>query len=255
MAEFKLGRLRFVWKGTWATATAYVKDDIVRYGGISFVCVSGHTAAANFDTDLNADKWQKMAVGIEWKTNPWTPDALYKEGDVVRYGGKVYVCTDNHTADSTLDGGFYIDETANRWDLLSDGQEWQGDWATSTYYKLGDIVKYNSFTFVCKTPHTSAATAALGLETDSGKWDTYGEGFKWRNTWAPTTRYIAKLVSTEPAAEYEMRIRGSTTGLLDQNLVAIRKLTKRIAIDFSGNRYKWYLENDSSADYIVLTAL
>jgi hypothetical protein len=71
---------------------------------------------------------------------------------------------------------------------------------------------------------------------------------------SPATRYIAKLVSTEPAAAFEMRIRGSTTGLLDQNLVAIRKLTKRIAIDFSGNRYKWYLENDSSADYIVLTA-
>ena len=71
----------------------------------------------------------------------------------------------------------------------------------------------------------------------------------------PNTRYIARLVSGTPAAEYEMRIRGSTTGLLDQNLVAIRKLTKRIAIDFSGNRYKWFLENDSSVDYIVLTAL
>ena len=71
----------------------------------------------------------------------------------------------------------------------------------------------------------------------------------------PNTRYIARLVSGTPAAAYEMRIRGSTTGLLDQDLVAIRKLTKRIAIDFSGNRYKWFLENDSSADYIVLTAL
>jgi hypothetical protein len=71
----------------------------------------------------------------------------------------------------------------------------------------------------------------------------------------PATRYIARLVSTEPAAAYQMRIRGSTTGLSDQNLVAIRKLTKRIAIDFSGNRYKWYLESDSSVDYIVLTAL
>ena len=71
----------------------------------------------------------------------------------------------------------------------------------------------------------------------------------------PNTRYIARLVSGTPAAEYEMRIRGSTTGLLDQNLVAIRKLTKRIAIDFSGNRYTWFLENDSSVDYIVLTAL
>ena len=32
MAEFKLGRLRFVWQGQWTTGTAYVKDDIVRYG-------------------------------------------------------------------------------------------------------------------------------------------------------------------------------------------------------------------------------
>jgi hypothetical protein len=194
MAEFKLGRLRFVWKGTWANATPYVKDDIVRYGGISFVCVLGHTAAANFDTDLNASRWQKMAVGLEWKTDPWTPSALYKEGDVVRYGGKVYVCTDNHTADATVAGGLYIDETANRWDLLSDGQEWKGDWTTSTYYKLGDIVKYNSFTFVCKIAHTSASTVSSGLETDSGKWDTYGEGFKWRNTWASATRYVVNDV-------------------------------------------------------------
>lgn len=71
----------------------------------------------------------------------------------------------------------------------------------------------------------------------------------------PGTRFVAKLVSGTPAAAYEMRIQGSTTGNLDADLVAIRKLTKRIAIDFSGNRYKWFLENDSSADYIVLTAL
>ena len=72
---------------------------------------------------------------------------------------------------------------------------------------------------------------------------------------SPATRYVARLVSGTPSAAYQMRIQGSTTGNLDRGLVAIRKLTKRIAIDFSGNRYKWFLENDSSADYIVLTAL
>jgi len=194
MAEFKLGRLRFVWKGTWTPAVAYVKDDIIRYGGTSFVCVAGHTAAAEFNTDFVASRWQKMAVGLEWKTDPWTTNVLYKEGDIVRYGGKVYICTANHTSSATLNGGFYTDETANRWDLLADGQEWKGDWATSTYYKLGDIVKYNAFTFVCKTPHTSAATAALGLEQDNGKWDKYGEGFKWKNLWTADTRYIVNDV-------------------------------------------------------------
>jgi hypothetical protein len=37
--------------------------------------------------------------------------------------------------------------------------------------------------------------------------------------------------------------------------VAIRKLQKRTAIDFSGNRYTWVLVNDSSADYIQLTLI
>jgi len=71
----------------------------------------------------------------------------------------------------------------------------------------------------------------------------------------PGTRFVARLVTGTPAAAFEMRIRGSTTGNLDTGLVSISKLTKRIAIDFSGNRYKWFLENDSSADYIVLAAL
>ena len=29
MAEFKLGRIRFVWKNTWAGSTTYYKDDVV----------------------------------------------------------------------------------------------------------------------------------------------------------------------------------------------------------------------------------
>ena len=65
----------------------------------------------------------------------------------------------------------------------------------------------------------------------------------------------AVLTNGTPSAAGEMQLTGSTTGLLDQNLVNIAKITKRIATDFSGNRYKWYLESDSSADYIVLTAV
>jgi hypothetical protein len=72
---------------------------------------------------------------------------------------------------------------------------------------------------------------------------------------APTVRFTCVLQSAEPAAVRQMRMRGSTTGLLDQDLVSIAKITKRVATDFAGVRYNWYLENDSSADYIVLTAI
>ncbi len=68
---------------------------------------------------------------------------------------------------------------------------------------------------------------------------------------------VGKLVSGEPAADGEIRMIGFTNQgqAADNGAVAIAKITKRVATDFSGNRYTWYLENDSSADYIVLTAI
>jgi hypothetical protein len=71
-----------------------------------------------------------------------------------------------------------------------------------------------------------------------------------------TANYVtAKLVSGAPNAYGEMRLQGYSGGNGVDNLKAIAKLTKRIAVDFNGVRYKWYIENDSSADIIVLTAL
>ena len=46
MAEFKISRFRYTWKGDWTTATAYIKDDVVKFGGSSWVCVRGHTSSA-----------------------------------------------------------------------------------------------------------------------------------------------------------------------------------------------------------------
>lgn len=66
-----------------------------------------------------------------------------------------------------------------------------------------------------------------------------------------TNLKVGKLVSGTPAANGEIRILGSTTGQTPGD-IAIAKLTKRLARDFSGNKYKWYLDNDSSADVLVL---
>ena len=47
MADFKLGRLKFKWRGDWTTSTGYVIDDIVKYGGNSYVCIANHTSPNN----------------------------------------------------------------------------------------------------------------------------------------------------------------------------------------------------------------
>jgi len=157
MAEFKLGRLRFVWKGVWATNTSYAKDDVVKYGGTTYVCKTAHMANANFNVDLTAltPKWEVMTSGTEWKSAPWTVSTVYKINDVVKYGGSLYIAKTNHTSNSSATGGFESDVTASKWDLFVNGNDWKGNWAPSTYYKRNDLVKYNGITYVCLTGHSS----------------------------------------------------------------------------------------------------
>jgi hypothetical protein len=70
---------------------------------------------------------------------------------------------------------------------------------------------------------------------------------------APATRFTRVLVNATPAAG-QMRLFGYIGGNGGAS-VNIAKITKRVATDFTGKRYTWFLENDSSNDYIVLTAL
>ena len=44
-------------------------------------------------------------------------------------------------------------------------------------------------------------------------------------------------------------------GLLNGSPISIRRLTNRVAIDFSRNRYKWTLTDDSSETLLILTAM
>lgn len=65
---------------------------------------------------------------------------------------------------------------------------------------------------------------------------------------------VGTTVSNQPAANGEIRILGSTTGQTP-GTTAIKKLTRRLAYDFSDNKYTWYIDNDSSGDVLVLTAV
>ena len=78
MAEFKLGRIRFVWKNVWATATQYFQDDVVAYGGKIYICVIGHTAASDFftDFDVSPPNWNLVSDGQDWK-GEWEPQVDY----------------------------------------------------------------------------------------------------------------------------------------------------------------------------------
>ncbi len=68
-----------------------------------------------------------------------------------------------------------------------------------------------------------------------------------------------KLVNKEVGnlSTGEMVMTGRVAADSDQatNKRRIMKLTKRVATDFNGARYKWYMADDSSSDDILLVAL
>ena len=69
-----------------------------------------------------------------------------------------------------------------------------------------------------------------------------------------TSTAVCVLQNSTPNAANEMRLYGYLN-TNDGGEVNIAKITKRVATDFSGNRYTWALENDSTNDYILLTAI
>ena len=94
MADFVLGRINFVWKGDWAASTAYLADDVVKYGGNAFIAVVNHTSSSTFETDLSANptKWQKMVGGVDYKAD-YANSTYYKVDDIVKYGPSLWRCT------------------------------------------------------------------------------------------------------------------------------------------------------------------
>ena len=165
MAEFKLGRIRFIWKGDWATSTVYYKDDVVRNGGNTYVCIAGHTAPTLF-TDSQATYWNKISDGQDWKST-WTTSTYYKVNDLVKYGGYLYIVNEAHTSAATDTLGLEADQS--KWDLFAEGFDYKANWSFDTRYKINDIVKYNGTEFICTQEHTSAATEVDGLEVNDGR--------------------------------------------------------------------------------------
>ena len=67
MADFRIDRIRFRWRGDWSAGTLYVKDDVLRFGAKVYVCVEVHTSDSNFYNDLNATipRWTQMMIGTQ----------------------------------------------------------------------------------------------------------------------------------------------------------------------------------------------
>ena len=70
MADFRLGRLKFNWRGDWTGNTAYVIDDIVKFGANAYVCVTNHTST---------DQEKLIGIILIFHIGPYTLKVLHRK--------------------------------------------------------------------------------------------------------------------------------------------------------------------------------
>ena len=140
MADFKLGRLKFKWRGDWQVSTAYVVDDIIKYGGNTYTVITNHTSQSSisgFYTDLA--KYSLHTEGLFFKGD-WAATTFYRLNDLVKYGAFQYRTTTQHTSTSNFD--------PSKFEVYGEGVQFEDSYNSSTTYQDGDVVTYGGYSYV-----------------------------------------------------------------------------------------------------------
>jgi hypothetical protein len=188
MADFKLGRIKFKWRGDWAVDTSYLIDDVIKYGGNTYVCIQNHTSPSmkTFYTSPGTytSYWSLQAESL-FSKGTYAADTWYKLNDLVKYGQRQYRCTTAHTSASTV-GGVAILNGSN-FELYIEAIDYKGDWTGSTYYKVNDVFKFGGYQYIVDTTaHTSGATAD---DFDQSVVSVFVEGQQWEDSYNASTVY------------------------------------------------------------------
>jgi len=199
MAEFRLERFKYVWRGDWVTGTVYSRDDIVRVKGKSYVCLVGHTASTDFREDLDyivpdsdpplADpRWRVMTSGRSF-VGTWQQGTSYDLGDVIFYQGTLWECTTNHTSVA-------FSAQASNWTSVGSHQAYVGTWDSSADYVPGALVRYNGIVYKCVTAHAAGAL----LEDNASDWEVFFDNIQ----------YVGEFVGGAPYRKNDLVKSGGT---------------------------------------------
>lgn len=191
------------WRYNWTTSTSYSINDIVKYNGIIYRCITTHISSNSLNNGLEFDnsKWEIVHSSDDWKYQ-WQVDTLYKINDVVKYGGNIYRCSTNHL--SAIDVNLGLEDDFSSWELVFEGIEYKGDWQSSyVRYKVNDIVKYGANIWICTIYHNSSEPF------DTLNWEIYVPGLEYASTWSSSTTYQINDIVRYGGYSYRAKINHS----------------------------------------------
>lgn len=190
MANFKIERFRYNWRGAWSADIGYNRDDVVVANGTSYVCIKQHTSSTLFGDDfLNVDelnnvadpKWVKMTDGVSWQ-GLWESDVQYQIGDIVANGGNLWFCVLPYLSQGNFD------DNIENWTLYATSIRFTQEWEESTRYGINDLVRYNGKVYRCIEGHDSQ-DLINGLEQDFEKWTLFFNGVEFVGGYELGVRY------------------------------------------------------------------
>jgi len=158
MATVDLGKLKPVWKGTWAGSTSYEKDDMVQEGVNSYICTTAHTSDASTFSNDSAN-WDTMATGAN------IPSQTGNSGKVLKTDGSSLSWGDGLPTGGTSGQYITTDGTTASWGTVSSDCVQVASYSTTS--TVGSVELENIFSSDYKNYRISITTQG---DTLGGQW-------------------------------------------------------------------------------------
>ena len=151
------------YKVTWTPGTRYKLNDVVKYGGGLWKCITAHSAGTE---SLRSDQvyWEEWVPGLQYEAE-WDTLVEYNKGDIVKYGGYTYTALTNNKG-SIPSTNLLLQDTGD-WEILRRGYNHRGDYDVSTAYRTGDVVRANGYLYLAIKDNTAVYPDQLLTLKDS----------------------------------------------------------------------------------------
>jgi hypothetical protein len=192
-------------EGTWSASASYQANDIVTFGGKSYVALQDNT---NQDP-TEAAYWDVIADGIH-QVGAWSASTdYYYPGDVVTRGGSQYIALTYHEPTAS----FASDLANDDWEEFIRGTRFRGTWTADTAYLKDDIVSDGVNTHIATTDFTSNSVS-FANET-GGNWTEFTEGSSELPAQLNKEGYLLVTDGTNPLWTQDLVISGSANVFLN----------------------------------------
>jgi hypothetical protein len=213
------------YRGAWSSSEEYELGQIVAYGGKVYIAVQ--SVNLNQNPVTATAYWSVFVDGIQYE-GTYSSSTPYQKGDVVKYGGAVYIAIANATG--------FVPSNASYWDILIYGVEYRGAYNSSTVYKPNDIVTFGGTAYI-------ALLASTGTTPVSGAtWAIFVEGFQFEGEYNNSTAYQKGDVVNYGGIVYVAI--ANTTANAPTDTVYWTKLIEGIAWKSTYNALTTYNKND-----------